>query len=630
MAQGSNFTGLQNSSFPSWGTNNVSFEGNLIPKTSLASFILSKFGITHNVTEGHGLAGYDIKSQDAFTMLRLSLLAADPLNLTEVYSDPDGTIQAVKVGFDTVEMTGTCIAEQATDENSPKTDYVVVRGREPLPIKYSKPSVNATNGALGIHPQYPLSGFPVPWNKQSNLYESLWVEFNNSPQDSVIQNQLQFAVRRDDWESLIGYQMHLPPIPGGVSFSLSATTPRNLYIDYLGGFTSQRTISAGANIVDIGGITAIGAPILDIQDGPSIIAAGGITAGFTYTENDYFVLLAPEYGLNELSRGQNWFLLPGSAPGSVQVLIARGTGNDISRRALDPLIRSNLYTFRSSGPGVESFSDAIAVNTRGGREGLSLNGDAFAIGAFPADLVEGLGTSFGYELATSLLFSYTVQRPSISLKSENSNLLLQAAAIATQGIYMTPIVVQSKPLSIAVNGTLIDVPRPYDEETNPTVVDSVLDSMEGSIIDITLPIFEGAGAAEFSRALFDSVNSEQEGKTITKTYTTGGYTIMPGNLLDNSVVLSIEHTYSDQNSFTTSITTGAKYYSVQSFNDSQYVKRTETLTRRGVIVAGNNSAGQFIVQVDGFGQMEALNTLTRPLYPGDSVEVRILNSPIET
>lgn len=630
MVAGSNFTGFGTSSFPAYTGSRGG--GNSGALESVAKLILDTFGVyPHNVVDGSPLAGYDIKSQDALTMLRLSLIAQDPVNLKEVYVNSDGVVTTVAVGVDPAPISGECISEQLSVSDVARTDYVVVRGRDPLPTRYVKATVNATNGSVGVQPRYPLVGFPVPWNKQAHLFQQAWVEFNNSPQDPVIQNLLRTIIRRDRWESLVGYIMHLPPLPAGVSFSLSATTPRNIFINYLGGFTSQITINPGAQVVDVGGITAIGAPVLDIQTGAEIASKGGTTDGLSIAEDAYYILLSPEYGLNELSRGQNWWLLPG-AGGTIQVLISRGTGTDKASQALGNILqsdRSDQYIFRSSGPGFESFQDIIDNNIRNNRQGLSLLGDGLAAGTFAADLVEGLGTSLGYELATSLLFSYTVQRPSIALKSENTLLLQRAIPIAARGIYMTPIVTQDLPLPIALNGELVQLPAPFDEETNPIIQDSIFDTLIGSILDITLPIFGATGAQEFSALLFQSLNAEDAGTNVTKVYESGSYNVLPGQVTEDGVVLSVEYTYSDQNSVTTSITTGPRYYPVQSFNDSQYVKRAETLSRRGTIISGNNATGQFTVSVDGFGQLQALNSVMKPLYPGDSVEVRILNSPIE-
>jgi hypothetical protein len=98
---------------------------------------------------------------------------------------------------------------------------------------------------------------------------------------------------------------------------------------------------------------------------------------------------------------------------------------------------------------------------------------------------------------------------------------------------------------------------------------------------------------------------------------------------DNGYVQSIEFVYSDRDVVATNITTGPRYYPIGSYPDSQYVKRSETITRDARVVAGSNSEGAFIVEVDGLGRYEAINTLIEPIYPGDRVEVRVLNVPVE-
>lgn len=595
--------------------------------TSIATLILNTFNVRpHNVVAGSELSGYDIKSQDALTMLRLSLIADNPNILKEVYADANGVVTVVQVGEDVAPSIKGCISEQTAASDVPKTDHVIVRGRDPLPTRYFKPSVNATNGSVGQQPKYP-SGLPLPWNKLSHLYKQVWVEFTNSPQDPVIQIQLRSIVRRDAWESLVGYIMSLPPIPAGVSFSLSSTTPRNFFIPY-SGIQTTYPFTPSAPIVDVGGLSAIGAPVLDIQTGEEIASLGGTTLNYSTDPKAYYILLAHEYGLHELSRGQNWWLVPGPT-----VLVIAGAVNSKVRQAVGSLIgsdRKEQYFFRSTGPRFQNFKDIIDNNLKSGHEGLSSFGGGLELAAFEKGVREGLGSSLGFESPVDLLFSYTVQRPSITLKSENTLLVQQAASIATRGIFMMPIVVQDLPAPVALNGKLVELSAPFDEETNPIITDSILDNLSGSIVDITLPIFGGDGASNFSSSLYQALNSEKQGKNVTRVYRSGGYNILPGQKFGNDgVVLSVEYTYSDQNSVTTSVTTGPRYYPVQSFNDSQYVRRSETLTRRGTIVTGNNATGEFSVNVNGFGALGAFNSVMKPLYPGDSVEVRILNSPIE-
>ena len=98
---------------------------------------------------------------------------------------------------------------------------------------------------------------------------------------------------------------------------------------------------------------------------------------------------------------------------------------------------------------------------------------------------------------------------------------------------------------------------------------------------------------------------------------------------DGSVINEISYSYSDSSSYLITISTGPKYQTVGSFNDSKYQLRTEDVTRDGVVLQDAGNGAEYVVRVDGFGEITALNMILDDISVGDRVNIRIFNNPVE-
>ena len=244
-------------------------------------------------------------------------------------------------------------------------------------------------------------------------------------------------------------------------------------------------------------------------------------------------------------------------------------------------------------------------------------------------LIAGFGGNLGVEV-WALSLTVSKQTSSIQIRSQNNDAFSIANQVANQGVNYTALIVREEPpcAGLAPGGVVCPV-APPDDETASYCPENELDTLEGSVIEISAPWLDKNGAANFASNLYNLIANDVNSAG-TYTYSKGGYSIFPGYAFQGAFVQSVEFNYSDKGSQVTTITTGPKFYqSGSAGGDSTYIKRSETLNKPGVVIGGDNESGTFSVNVDGLGIYEAINGQIDPIYPGDRVEVKIINYPVE-
>jgi len=611
---------------------------------SIATLALRGAGVCFVGTAGSNLPGYDIKSQDSMAMLRLSLLAtSDGERFTEVYGGPDGCAHFVQVGESSAgDLGGACLFEGVTGVFKSKVDHVVVTGKDPLPIRYhSNDSVNVTGG--GFAQTFGPPTTTCPDVSSNGLSSEAWAVFERGLNNKETKDELKALVKRSRWETLVGYKVTFPGIPEHATMSqIQQTTPFITQFS-LSNVSGQQQIrlplaqafvdEGSGGVVDVSAVQIYGAQILDIVTGTSLLngpLGADIRANSNnpedpagFGDDDYYVLLDHQCGFYQLSRGQDWFLL--GSPGAIfaDLLISQGEG---------ALITQQSQSFGSDTQYLRRFDDTIgsvqdALQLARDNTGDPLNFDQFVqTNPFRGRILRGFkGASLGFE-SYSEFISYTVARPSIAIKSVGSDAPSIASQVANAGIIYTAIVIKDEPAKVALNGENIIIPTPPDEEGQQVDLDTPIDNLEGTVVDISAPFLEDPSS--FCGNIYALINSDN-GKYFSKITTAGGENILPGMKFADKAVQTVEFKYNHTSEQTSQVTSGPIYYPIGNFSDSQYVKRSETITRTAKIVSGSNESGVFAVLVDGLGKYNAINGILQPLYPGDRVEVRLLNVPIE-
>ena len=650
MAQGTNFdTFFLSSAGGSGFARGCIFGTPDIPGSNggIVHAILTSNGISfNNCIAGSNLPGYDIKAQDCISMIRLSLLAASfgsqqaIGNFYEMYSDQFGNATTVEVGkqYGATNSLQKCFLTNIIGEALSKVDHVIVKGKANLPIRKFGDSINVMGNGYAVSFQFDC-GVGVPTLKNRGLAQEAWAEFETSPQCEDMQRRLKNLVHRSNWEQLVTYKIAFNGIPPWATFSPSQTVPRVAYFEANSQFVSSNPVHFGpmepcsGGVVDIGGVSIVGIQVLDIVKGSELLSSvapylSQIT-DYTFTENDYFVLLGNRCTITNTSRGENWFLVNTTGNMTDGEIWTEAT---TSNHELDQVLNGHRFGttvnwFRSNKPEVSNFSSLVSYDITNYGQPYATFSQGYSKNPFHGPIILGAGSELGIEGLQGVI-SYTLQKPSIQIHSPKGDAPEIATNVAAGGIIYTPIIYIEKPAGTGLDGELIEQVAPPDEEGTPYQVDTELDNLSGSVVDLSAPFLSAEGAAGFSGYLKNIINNGG-GTYKTYSYAYGGYGILPGMLFDGDVINSIEFTYTDKDQVSTNITTGPKYYPVGSWGDSQYIKRSESITKSGRIVAANNAQGVFVVNVDGQGVFEAISSIDQPLYPGDKVEVNIQNVPVE-
>ena len=247
----------------------------------------------------------------------------------------------------------------------------------------------------------------------------------------------------------------------------------------------------------------------------------------------------------------------------------------------------------------------------------------------------------------SLWLNVTIQRSSIQIRSNQNDAYQLAVKAAAHGIVQQAIKLKEDPArpaiaSIGSNGGVTSTQIPYsgdgsfappDNPEDSYCPDTILDQLEGSIMEISCPFLTNNQVLDFTSNIANEISSSVSttaARTSSNTYVGGGHTIYPGQKLGSEIVHTVEFTYSDKDSQTVTITTGPKFYQPGSAgNDSTYIKRSENLQKIGVVTGGSAEEGRYAVTIDGLGSFDALNGIIDSVHIGDSVDVKIINYPVE-
>lgn len=170
-----------------------------------------------------------------------------------------------------------------------------------------------------------------------------------------------------------------------------------------------------------------------------------------------------------------------------------------------------------------------------------------------------------------------------------------------------------------------------DPNTTQDLSDSDLailqDNTNGATIDITLPFATEDECLEIAKNFL----ALQQEIVTTQSIILGPLSEPKlGQALPNGAIINeINYSYSDASQYLITITAGPKYLTAGSFQDSQYQLQTEDVTREGVVLQDLGNGAEYIVRVEGIGEMKALSMILDEITAGDKVNVRIFNNPVE-
>jgi hypothetical protein len=268
------------------------------------------------------------------------------------------------------------------------------------------------------------------------------------------------------------------------------------------------------------------------------------------------------------------------------------------------------------------------------------------------DFICNIGDSLGYRTTNAqICLVVERKRPSIDIFDPLGNALSRANEIS---ITYTPIVIVDEPAPIAyaatsnltsIDGTtalasegIIDQADGIVDSDPSTVQDlgdsetSILqDNTSGSTIDITLPFCTDQECLQIARNFLDlqdrTVSTHSMILGPDSQPRLGDFVNLPN--AETGVLNEINYSYTDSSQYLITATVGPLYLSAGSFNDSKYQLQTEDVTREGIVVQDGGNGAEYVVRIEGYGEITALLMVLDDVSVGDKVGVRIYNNPVE-
>ena len=683
------------------------------PDQPLSTFILNEFGIPFDAGfafKGSSLPGYDIKNQNASTMMKLALLTElIGGRFIEIEIDEFGIARYYTVGTAPASDIDVRYCVPTSTINQP-INLVIVRGYDPPPVQELRTSFDGLkNKELMAYEDCAQDSC-----EESFVARYATISYDDPLLDQQYLDDVKNSYELKAFESLVGYlvDLDLPDnvdnIPG-FRITFGDTTKEYIRVDAtimnnsvgavgasdaLGdqqgdagkrGFSSfgdagivsqpgQQGNRSGGNVPiviniinesNINNLPTCGAVLDSIAGGlitfpkerfirenkfgrlesdfigiTDVVFAGNKIKSFTASPGGFgigssiFWVVDPNKDLVELSHGRNWTWTVNTTTEDIEVYLFSILED--ARAAVTCQVYSNPELFSSSTAPTQDLVYAYSNNL---------------IDRFPAaneEFICNIGDDLGYWNASGKMCVVVERRrPSIDIFDPLGNASTIADEIA---ITYTPVIMVDTPppVTYAANKILssIDQTRTIPStgvidqtdgivDQDPTTTQdleesetSILqDNTDGFTLDISLPFCEEDDCLLIAQQLL----ALQEEDVRTNSIILGPDSnprlgqLMP----DGSVINEISYSYSDSSQYLITLATGPKYQTVGGFNDSKYQLQATDVTKEGVVIQDAGNGAEYVVRVDGFGEITALTMILDDISVGDRVNVKIHNNPVE-
>jgi hypothetical protein len=293
-----------------------------------------------------------------------------------------------------------------------------------------------------------------------------------------------------------------------------------------------------------------------------------------------------------------------------------------------------IYPYRASAEWGSSSSSSYKMDS----------GEITSSAAIWPNLGSGLG-SLLYTVAASV----TIDRPSIVVQDPRGNALKYATDLTVK---YYPIVIKDEPAPVAYCGEETgcgQVDHTLDlYDNDPSTVEARPDSDPGSMtwlqnqktghtVEVSLPFLETGDECESTASFLYQLykNFDYSGSNSTSYTLVCGPDDEPklGAKVDGYSeylrVNEISYSYQDGSSYTINVTLGPVWVGVGSWNTSTWTRKTEDVTREGIVVWSAGDGVTYRVRIRGLGEYYALNTTLSTFFPGEKIQTRIYNNPVE-
>lgn len=198
-------------------------------------------------------------------------------------------------------------------------------------------------------------------------------------------------------------------------------------------------------------------------------------------------------------------------------------------------------------------------------------------------------------------------------------------------------VIRDLPSPIAINGKLVDQAAGFVDNDPTTVQDLQETPMEtalvamssGRTLSLTMASLNALETEILSEKLY-ALLSEDTGNVHTHTCPPTDESKVGEKGPKGGIINVIEYSYTDQGSYLINVIEGPKYFGdFAGIDGGIYYKQTEEISTKGTIIQDLGNHVQYLVHVDGIGEILCINGCASVLAVRDRVSITIHNNAVE-
>ena len=573
------------------------------------------------------LCGLDISNMAAADAINLSLAENMKAGkFMECYMDVDGFayFQEVYPSADSASLEiRTCIPTSNIDN---KVDLVIVRGYDSPPVRSFKDFEG-----LDWDPVESLANHIDPVYCQGRHFATeAWKSYKDPVLETAYKDGVENLYELQAFESLVGYVIDFDGSTDyDVKYSQSNSTTKLIEVPFIGLSCCQSTLVCGETgtervlyasasyslgnfmgtdkfgdpwplLLSVQGVYLWGNRVLQMQD--TSAALGGYLT--VYVEDKKKLVNLP---------GNNWNWELDSNSAATLNLHSSTYDGDVVMEYLISSAPKRIVPMSESGL-------ISPTSTEGGYVFPNVNG--------------ALGMSID-----KCIVAVEIERPSFIVHDPKGRALTFARDL---DVRYQPIVVTDTPAPVAYTfGGSAQLVSPELDlwDSDPSTVQTPPSLIQGSqawlqtqttgkTVDISLPFCDADECKSMATTIYNMQN-----ESINTYQMVCGPNSEPklGQRVDGyeGRINRISQSYTDSSSYTINVTIGPTFLSTGSWNTSMWQRKTEDISRSGIVVWSAGNGVDYRVLIQGLGVYPAVNKTLGAYAPGEKVKVTVYNLSVE-
>jgi len=575
------------------------------------------------------LCGVDINNMPAADAIQFSL-AENMIDgkFIEVYTNEEGFAYFSEV-YPSPEVVTLDIRTCVPTSNIDKTvDLVIVRGYDSPPVRTFK-----NFESLQWDPVDSMSNHvPKTYCHGHHFATEAWKSYKDPVLETSYKDGVENLYELDAFESLVGYVIHFNgSTDPNVKYSQSSSTTKLVEIDFPGLSCCQSTIlcdetgssnvqyaSFSYHLGDFSGKDKFG------EDWPLLMTVQGIylygrriirLTDSTALQTGYVGIYVEDKAKLVSLPGNNWYWELDAGGGATVNMHASTYEGDYF---LDTLA------------GSQGRQKVIPISTSASVPPTS--------GLVTASVFPNINGALGM-VVDGCIAAVEIDRPSFVVNDPNGNASYYANDLE---VAYQPIIVIDEPAPVAYtfgeSVNLIDHTLdmydsdPSTQQVTPSLLTGSMAWLQtqtsGKTVDVSLPFAD----ADQCRQLAQTIFNLQEENIDTYQLVCGPRSEPKLGAQVNGFsgrINRISYSYTDSSAYAINVTIGPTFVGARGWSTSIWQRRTEDVSREGIVVWSAGDGVNYRVKLQGLGVYAAINKTLSAFVPGEKVKCTVHNNPME-